>query len=86
MIHEKGTAYAALLVVGIEHEVVENQLLATGEEVDEALFSIQGVELEARWAVYLYHGKITARGADVGEHAGSGFLLFEKLGACLVPF
>jgi hypothetical protein len=41
---EEGTAVAALFLVGVEHEVVDDELLVLAKHVKEARFSVWALE------------------------------------------
>lgn len=71
-----GTARAALLPGGAEHEVIEDELAATVEEIDQAdraMFSLECVGL-----VDLHHRQAATFGGERIAGSGGRFLLDQK--------
>jgi hypothetical protein len=80
-VHGERTALAAFVPARVEHEVVDDELASSLEQVgetDPAVGSLQGVQL-----VDLDHGQLAADGvhlvADVGEAFLGGWQLFRAV-------
>src|SRR3989338_6214934 len=79
MVGQERTARAALLPAGAEHEVVNDQLAASGEEIDETLGTLPALE-DIR-LVDPDPGQRPAFGAQLVALAGEGLFLVQQLPA-----
>lgn len=76
VVGEERTANASLGVVGTEHEVVDDELLAAFEEVWEVDFTVGAFE-----GVVFFDfdvGELTAQGGEFVVGFGEGFLFLEE--------
>jgi len=84
VVGQEGAALAAFGPAGAEHEVVDDQLAATAEQVGEAEFAVGA--LEAVGFFYFYPGQGAAFGAEFVSFAGEGFFMGQMLTAGGEPF
>lgn len=70
MVHAQRTAHATDFLVRGEHEVVEDQLFAVVEEVEECLFAGESVEFESGGIGDSDHGEVAAGFGELLEKVG----------------
>ena len=83
MIREHRTDFAALVPLRIEHEVVDDQLAATVEQIGERLFAVGAVKHVVFFD--LLPRKFLPRASQLVAQTAEFFLFREKFLPCLDP-
>ena len=83
VVHIEGAAGAALLPIGAEHEMVDDELALAVEEIGEANFAVRAIEYVILFD--FYPGKLAPFGADCVLQVREFFFFLQKLFASGKP-
>ena len=77
VVHEKRATHAALFVLILKHEVIQDKLVAVLEKIQESLLvAVKIDEVKFIHILDFDHGELAASAGEIREFSGNGFLLF----------